>query len=347
MADKIATEVRLFTFGKNETEKGTFVLSKADAAACLTAWKARGTDLSWDYEHAVTKDSTGPCPAAAWCSLEVRGDGLWATNIRWTSTALKLLEAKEYRYFSPFFEHTEAGHILNVINIALTNIPATHGIAPLVAASALASRRGTRGRAQPIPRGRLALSTRNTRTMNEEEKKAMRASLAEMQDKCKAMEAKLAEGDDAPPPPPHDEPDGDEGDKKDATSAAAALCALTGEKNPLAALAKLVERQAAGDDGGAPSVAQRVALAVSEGKLPPVLRATAETWTGEQLAAYLAVAKGVPVKGPTGGGTGARQGASGAATTLSTAEREVAKRLGITEAAFLASKNNLNARKGA
>ncbi len=346
MADQIATEVRLFTFGKNETEKGTFVLSKSDAAACLAAWRARGTDLSWDYEHDVTKDGRGPCPAAAWCDLEVRGDGLWAVNIRWTDKARAHLEAKEYRYFSPFFEHTEAGHILNVINVALTNIPATHGIAPLVAASALASRRGTRGRAQPIPRGRLALSTRNTRTMNEEEKKAMRASLAELQDKCKALEAKLAGGDDAPPPPPHDEPDGDEGDKKDATSAAAALCALTGEKNPLAALAKLVERQAAGDDGGGPSIAQRVALAVSEGKLPPALKTVAETWTGEQLSSYLASVKGVPVKTP-GGSSGARQGSTGAATTLSTAEREVAKRLGIPEDKFLASKNKLTAGKGA
>ena len=344
MADKIATEVRLFTFGKNETEKGTFVLSKADAAACLAAWQARGTDLSWDYEHDVTKDGRGACPAAAWCSLEVRGDGLWATNIRWTDRARAHLEAKEYRYFSPFFEHTEEGHILNVINVALTNIPATHGIAPLVAASALASRRGTRGRAQPIPRGLTGL-TRSTRTMNEEEKKAMKAALAEMQDKCKAMEAKLAEGDDAPPP--HDEPDGDEGDKKDATSAAAALCALTGEKNPLAALAKLVERQAAGSGDGAPSVAQRVALAVSEGKLPPALKPAAETWTDEQLTAYLNAVKGVPVKGPTGGGSGARQGNGGGSTTLSSAEREVCKRMGITEEKFLASKNKLNTGKGA
>lgn len=339
MADKIATEIRLFAFGKNETEKGTFFLSKADAAACLAAWKARGTDLSWDYEHDVTKDGRGACPAAAWCSLEVRGDGLWATNIRWTDRARAHLEAKEYRYFSPFFEHTEEGHILNVINVALTNIPATHGIAPLVAASALASRRGTRGRAQPIPRGHIALSTRNTRTMNEEEKKAMKAALAEMEEKCKAMSAKLAESD--APPPPHDEPDGDEGDKKDATSAAAALCALTGERNPLAALAKLVERQAAGSDN-TPSIASRVALAISEGKLPPVMKQVAETWTEAQLTSYLAAVKGVPVKGPTGGNTGARQGSNGGgSTTLSTAEREVCKRMGITEEKFLASKNAL------
>lgn len=338
-----ATEFRLFTFGDNPTEKGTFVVTKADAAACVAAWKARGTDLSLDYEHDVTREGFGPRPAAGWCALEVRADGLWAIDVRWTKTAQALLDAKEYRYFSPFFEHTEDGHVRNIINIALTNIPATHGIAPLVAASALARGRGVRRAAQPIPRGRIGL-TRSTRTMNEEEKKAMKAALAEMEEKCKAMSAKLAESD--APPPPHDEPDGDEGDKKDATSAAAALCALTGERNPLAALAKLVERQAAGDDG-APSIAQRVALAVSEGKLPPVLKSVAETWTGEQLAAYLASVKGVPVKGPTGSSSAARQGSTGAATTLSAADREVAKRLGIPEDKFLASKNNLNARKGA
>lgn len=340
-----ATEFRLFTFGDNPTEKGTFVVTKADAAACVAAWKARGTDLSLDYEHDVTREGFGPRPAAGWCALEVRGDGLWAVSVRWTKTAQGLLDAKEYRYFSPFFEHTEDGHVRNIINIALTNIPATWGIAPLVAASALARGRGVRRASQEIPRGRTGL-TRSTRTMNEEDVKAMKAALAEMQDKCKAMEAKLAEGD-GPPPPPKDEPDGDEGDKKDATSAAAALCALTGEKNPLAALAKLVERQAAGSGDGAPTVAQRVALAVSEGKIPPVLKATAETWTGEQLAAYLASVKGVPVRGANGGGTGARQGGTGGATTLSTAEREVARRLNIPEDKFLASKNKLNAGKGA
>jgi phage I-like protein len=335
-----ATEFRLFTFGENPTEKGTFVVERADALACVKAWQARGTDLALDYEHDVTREGFGPRPAAGWCGLEVRSDGLWAVGVRWTATAQKLIDAKEYRYFSPLFEHTDDKHVRNIINIALTNTPATHGIAPLVAA-ALRSRRGVRGQAQEIPRGPAAPITQRGRTglsrstMDPEEKKAMQAALAEMQEQCKAMAAKLAAEDD---PKPKDE-EGD--DKKDAVSAAAALCALTGEKNPLAALAKLVGKS---EPAEGETVASRVALAVSEGKLPPALKSVAESWSHEQLASYLAQTKAVPTRT---NGAGAKPGQNGQAgpVSLSAADKMVAKNLNIPEAKFLEQKQRLAAQQ--
>lgn len=335
MADIIKTEVRLFAFGKNPTEKGVFLLTKADAAACLKAWQNRGTDLSWDYEHAVVKDGADNAPAAAWCGLEVRKDGLWATNIRWTSRARQLIEAKEYRYFSPLFEHDDAGHVLNIINVALTNTPATWGIQPLIAASALSVGRGriARGATQPIPRGQAPRRGRTASlsrsTMDEEEKKAMEAKLAALMEECAKLKAKLeGKGEE------EEQTAASEGTpEENAQAAAAALCALTGEKNPLSALAKLVKGQAS-QASQEPPHAHQVELAIRDGALPPALKETALGWSPEQLAAYL---KASP-KVKTSAGGGAKPPTTGGQVTLSAADREVAKRLGLTPEKMLEAK---------
>lgn len=344
MAD-IATECRLFVFGTNETEKGTFVLSKADAAAVLAAYQARGTKLSWDYEHAIIKDSTGPCPAAAWCGLEVRKDGLWATGIKWTATARSMIEKEEYLYFSPFFEHTKDGHVTNIVNIALTNTPATHGISPLVAVSALASRRGVRGAAQLIPRASRPLNNKPGATAlaagKNMDKDAILALLAQLVAAIKgdgggdggdgggdadALAAGDGDGDSKT----------DDEKKEDAQQAASALCALTGEKSPMKALAKLVDGQTSNEvQTSALSHAQRVAEGKANGKIPPALETWAMSLSASQLTDYLGRVKGVPTK--TNGAalsTGAK-GAKAPATSLSAAQSAVAQRMGIKPEKYL------------
>lgn len=344
MANDIATEVRLFKFGENPTEKGTFLLTKADAAACVKAWRARGTDLSWDYEHAVTEIQAHGAPAAAWCGLEVRGDGLWAVNIRWTSKARAHLEAKEYRYCSPFFEHDEAGHVRNIINIALTNIPATHGISPLVAASALARRKGKRGPVLQInglggPKGRkrMPLSKDEAKSLGDSICSAIMAMVEGDDDKEKKDEEATAAAAGDPPPP-----------SEDAQAAAAALCALTGETSPMVALAKLTA--SGGQQTERVTHEHKIELAIRDGKLPPALRSAALTWTGEQLAAYLGAAP--PVRTTAGGGAKPPASGAGGAVSLSAADHEVCKRMGISPEKLLEAKVKLNgaipqgARKG-
>jgi phage I-like protein len=129
----IPREFRIFPFGKVETTKGTFLFTPEDAQRVLQAWRDWGNRLSLDYEHqALEPVANGPTPAAGWFDLEVRPDGLWAVNVEWTSRALELLRNREYRYFSPAFR-VEDGHIVELINIALTNLPATKRMEPLVA----------------------------------------------------------------------------------------------------------------------------------------------------------------------------------------------------------------------
>ncbi len=178
--------------------------------------------------------------------------------------------------------------------------------------------------------------------MTDEEKKAMAAALADMQEKCKAFAAALADGDKDPPADEDKDPPADE-----ATSAAAALCAFTGLRSPLAALAAVLSGQPAGGAGGEgggadPKVQHRhtVELAVRDGSLPPTMKAWAEGLSSEQLSTFLSKQKKVPTRS---NGAGAQPGASAGVTSLSASDREVAKRLNISEEKFLAQKQRLAA----
>lgn len=127
-------EFRIFPFGQVETTKGVFLFDQASSASVLSRWQEYGNRLSIDYEHqALEPVSNGPVPAAGWFDLELRGDGLWAVNVEWTERAQALLAGREYRYFSPAFYADEKGRIVELINLALTNIPATKRMQPLVA----------------------------------------------------------------------------------------------------------------------------------------------------------------------------------------------------------------------
>lgn len=109
----------------------------------VAEFEARGVDLVVDYEHQSLQG--GRAPAAGWIKeLEARDDGLWA-RVEWTAQAQEYLRQKEYRYFSPVLRlDPETRRPLALMQVALTNVPAMKGVAPLVAkyggeASALSS----------------------------------------------------------------------------------------------------------------------------------------------------------------------------------------------------------------
>ncbi|AUX31934.1 MULTISPECIES: phage protease [Sorangium] len=134
------SELRLFRAGQNKTTKGTYVFSERSATAVMAAFKEHGVELPFDYGHAmaVGANLSDDGKAAGWFTLEVRGGELWAVSIRWTDKAAKEIAAREWRYVSPWFEYDpESREITTIINVALTNIPATHEAQPLMAASLL------------------------------------------------------------------------------------------------------------------------------------------------------------------------------------------------------------------
>ena len=139
--DKLPTEFRLFRFGKNETENGTFIFDDAAAKSVMAARKKWGVSVMLDLEHQSLDCEPGvPDPTArdarGWGNLELRKDGLYLVNVTWTPDGARRLREKTQRYVSPAFTTDDDGRILTLVNVALTAIPATHGAQPLVAASA-------------------------------------------------------------------------------------------------------------------------------------------------------------------------------------------------------------------
>lgn len=134
--DEPPKEFRIWAFGEVDTLKGKFTFDAAAGQAVMAAFEDYGNELSFDYEHQAIL-SEGEAPAAGWYRIELRDDGLWATDIRWTPKADGYLRNKEYRYFSPAFDAGGKERRINrLVNIALTNTPATKHLTPLVAASA-------------------------------------------------------------------------------------------------------------------------------------------------------------------------------------------------------------------
>lgn len=130
-------EAKLFSFGTNETLKGDFILTRNGAQELMARHEAWGVDVMLDFEHMSHKDSATPeqKKAAGWGNLELRDDGVYLTNIKWTDTAADYLKNAEFRYLSPAFKLNDDGEIIELINVALVNMPATMDQEPLVAAS--------------------------------------------------------------------------------------------------------------------------------------------------------------------------------------------------------------------
>lgn len=132
-------EVRLFRAGANDTEKGVFLFTERSATAVLAAAQRWGNEYSFDYEHQALQSPPVEAPAAGWFELETRdtpdGPELWATRIRWTPRALERIRDREYRYTSPAFLTDADDVIVELINVAITNLPATRALPALIAAN--------------------------------------------------------------------------------------------------------------------------------------------------------------------------------------------------------------------
>lgn len=139
----------LIPFGAVEVERPlagrSFEFTREHAAAAVAWFGDLGRNLAIDYEHqSLERFNTrgdGLRPAAGWIGgLEVRDDGLWAVNVRWTERAAELLRNGEYRYFSPvlYWADERCSELVGLGPVALTNDPAMHGVTPLAASRAAA-----------------------------------------------------------------------------------------------------------------------------------------------------------------------------------------------------------------
>ncbi len=105
----------------------------------MAEYAKQGNELMIDYDHAslaaIALDPALAGKAAGWFTPEIRKGELWAVNVRWTPPAEVALRAKEWRYMSPAFETDGEGRVTSLMNVAITNLPATRNLQPLMAAN--------------------------------------------------------------------------------------------------------------------------------------------------------------------------------------------------------------------
>lgn len=129
----VATNVLLLPFGESwgRDGRGPFVLEDSAHAAQVIAVtrKVQGkADIPFDYDHQSfhAQRVGGQAKAAGWIkptSLTVADDGIRG-DVQWTAPAEAALQAREYRYHSPYFMVDKATRrITRLVNAGLTNTP--------------------------------------------------------------------------------------------------------------------------------------------------------------------------------------------------------------------------------
>jgi len=140
VGDEPPSELRVFESGWNDTTKGRFLFDGEAAQSVIAAYQEHGADVMFDLEHLSLEspqESRNFDPdARAWAKLELRDGALWAIGIRWTPDGERRLRERTQRYISPAFDvDSKTGRIVSLVNVAITSLPATHGLQPLVAAT--------------------------------------------------------------------------------------------------------------------------------------------------------------------------------------------------------------------
>jgi hypothetical protein len=148
--EELPTEFRIFTPGVMSTTKGPDLYDEVGARSVLEEYQKQGVDLMIDLNHdsldpATRRQRADAGDAMGWFNIEQRANGeLWAVNVRWTPEGEARLRAKKQRYISPaFLKEKKTRRIVELVNVALVGMPATHNAEALVAASRLELRAGT------------------------------------------------------------------------------------------------------------------------------------------------------------------------------------------------------------
>jgi phage I-like protein len=231
---------RIWKSGENPTDHGMTVLTPESLAMLLAEQAKRGNRYSIDFDHASLDVKAPPEArrAAGWFQLGTRDGGdLWAESVEWTDVALSGLTKTppEFRYFSPAYDQQKDGTVVSLINLALTNNPATWHVTALA---------NSKGNPMTIKECLAALFG-----SDEEKKKAAYAALATMaegdDDDGKVAKAALATaaamGDEPSKEEPaketeteepaKDEPKKEEASKASRVAASATALAALGEQD--------------------------------------------------------------------------------------------------------------------
>lgn len=125
--------------GMVRTLKGDLLFDETAQKSVMARASDWGVDFCFDYAHAMVTPPFGADPAAAeraagWYRLKLDGPNLVTDGLSWTKRASQMLSDRELRYVSPAVRFDQkTRRVTEFINAALTNLPATKGMRPLVA----------------------------------------------------------------------------------------------------------------------------------------------------------------------------------------------------------------------
>jgi len=304
--------------------------------AVVTASMASGgRPLPIDYDHAIdlTIGTGAPARAAGWItSMEARADGVWG-KVEWTEAGGKAVAQKEWRFISPVFTYgRKDGEVIRILRASLTNNPAIPQLTALAAAGlspnqgdddvneflkALAAKLGLDDSADKdkvlAAVESLALAARNTLKLTVDQYKALAsaAGLPESADPSKVADAvkALAAAGKAPDP-----------------AQFVPMAMYTELRDQVAALASASSQKSAAD---------RVEKALAAGKLTPAQKDWALTLAAKDPGAFDAFVDKAPVVGVVLAASSSAGQPPKAGSPLSTEEKAVSAKLGISEEKFL------------
>lgn len=134
---------RIFPEGKFMTDYGPSVMTPKAGQEIIKKFRARGNNMMIDLRHfSISPTATAKqSEALGWVmqpnGLEyVDGDGLYATGVRWDPEIKAGLESDppKWMYHSPYYDQDKKSKVITeLLNIALTNMPATHNHSLLAA----------------------------------------------------------------------------------------------------------------------------------------------------------------------------------------------------------------------
>lgn len=130
------TAFRIWRRGANPTDHGPTVFSDRSAELLMEQQAERGNRFPIDVDHLSLKDDT-PIElrgAVGWFSIDVRNGDLWAVDVKWTPDIAAAIARGEWRYHSPAYDQDkQTNEVVSLINLAITNLPATHGVTSIAA----------------------------------------------------------------------------------------------------------------------------------------------------------------------------------------------------------------------
>lgn len=135
------TAFRIWKAGDNVTDHGPTIFSERSARLLLEQQATRENRFPIDIDH-LSLDKEAPIHlrvAVGWFSIDVRDGELWAVDVEWTDVVRAGLakDPPEWKYHSPAYDlDVETNEVVSLLNLALTNVPATHGVTALASRGA-------------------------------------------------------------------------------------------------------------------------------------------------------------------------------------------------------------------